>query len=120
MAQDLEAYDSIIIGSGQGGNPLSGALAGNGEHVALVELEHIGGCCINEGCTPTKTMVASARVAYLAGRAEEYGLSGGVIEKEIAGVIDRKRKMVTDFRLGGTKRLESAGVEIIMGAVIVN
>ncbi|MEK0324269.1 MAG: mercuric reductase [Nitrosopumilus sp.] len=115
MTQDLEAYDSIVIGSGQGGNPLSGALAGKGEHVALVELEHIGGCCINEGCTPTKTMVASARVAYLAGRAKEYGLSGGVIEKEITGVIDRKRRMVTDFRLGGIKRLESAGVEIIMG-----
>jgi len=115
MGLAQEVYDSIIIGSGQGGNPLSGALAGNGERVAMVELEHIGGTCINVGCTPTKTMVASARVAYMAGRANEYGLSGGVIGKEITGVIERKRKMVKDFQLGGTKRLESAGVEIIMG-----
>lgn len=115
MDLDQGVYDSIIIGSGQGGNPLSGALAGNGERVAMVELEHIGGTCINVGCTPTKTMVASARVAYLARRANEYGLSGGEIGKEITGVIERKRKMVKDFQMGGTKRLESAGVEIIMG-----
>ena len=115
MGLDQGVYDSIIIGSGQGGNPLSGALAGNGEKVAMVELEHIGGTCINVGCTPTRTMVASARVAYLARRANEYGLSGGEIGKEITGVIERKRKMVKDFQMGGTKRLESAGVEIIMG-----
>lgn len=115
MSKDQEVYDSIIIGSGQGGNPLSSALAGKGERVAIVELEHIGGTCINVGCTPTKTMVASARVAYLVRRANEYGLSGVGIGKQIKGVIERKRKMVEDFRLGGTKRLESAGVEIIKG-----
>ncbi|MFQ6011076.1 MAG: mercuric reductase [Nitrososphaerales archaeon] len=113
LAQD--AYDSIVIGSGQGGNPLCGALAGRGGRVALVERDHIGGCCINEGCTPTKTMVASARVAYLIRRADEFGLSAGELGTEIKAVVDRKRKMVTDFRSGGTKRLESAGVEIIMG-----
>ena len=62
-------YDAIIIGSGQGANPLSIALAEAGLRTALVERKHVGGTCINEGCTPTKTMLASARVAYLARQA---------------------------------------------------
>jgi pyruvate/2-oxoglutarate dehydrogenase complex dihydrolipoamide dehydrogenase (E3) component len=61
-------YDAIVIGAGQAGVPLSQALAGAGMRTALVEREHVGGTCINEGCTPTKTMVASGRVAYLARR----------------------------------------------------
>jgi pyruvate/2-oxoglutarate dehydrogenase complex dihydrolipoamide dehydrogenase (E3) component len=66
-------YDDIVIGAGQAGGPLSTALARANRKVALVEREHVGGTCINEGCTPTKTMVASARVAYLARRAADYG-----------------------------------------------
>ena len=61
-------YDAIVIGSGQGGTPLCQALANAGLRTALVEKIHVGGTCINEGCTPTKTMVASGRVAYLARR----------------------------------------------------
>ncbi|HEY7199125.1 MAG TPA: FAD-dependent oxidoreductase, partial [Candidatus Dormibacteraeota bacterium] len=52
-------YDAIVIGSGQGGGPLASALARSGRRTAIVEREHVGGTCINEGCTPTKTMVAS-------------------------------------------------------------
>ena len=63
-----ERYGVIIIGSGQAGTPLARALAGAGRRTALIEREHVGGTCINEGCTPTKTMVATARVAYLAAR----------------------------------------------------
>lgn len=58
-----ESYVAIVIGSGQGGNPLAAALSGEGRKTALIERKHIGGTCINDGCTPTKTMVASARVA---------------------------------------------------------
>src|SRR5712664_2975849 len=69
-----DQYQAIVIGSGQGGTPLCMALAGAGLRTALIEREHVGGTCINEGCTPTKTMVASGRVAYLAGRGVNYGV----------------------------------------------
>ena len=58
-----QQYDAVVIGAGQGGSPLAGVLAGAGRKTAIIEREHVGGTCINEGCTPTKTMVASARVA---------------------------------------------------------
>src|SRR5258708_9286536 len=72
-------FQAIVIGSGQGGTPLSIALAGAGLRTALVERSHIGGTCINEGCTPTKTMVASGRVAYLARRGKGDGVNTGDI-----------------------------------------
>ena len=72
-------YDAIVIGSGQAGTPLCQALAQAGLRTALVEREHVGGTCINEGCTPTKTMVASGRVAYLARRGADYGVRTGTI-----------------------------------------
>ena len=65
---NAEQFDAVILGSGQAGKPLTLALAKAGWKVALVEREHVGGTCINEGCTPTKTMVASARAAYIARR----------------------------------------------------
>lgn len=57
----VEQYDLIVIGAGQAGGPLAGAFARAGRKTALVEAAHVGGTCINEGCTPTKTMVASAQ-----------------------------------------------------------
>ncbi|MGZ3681099.1 MAG: FAD-dependent oxidoreductase, partial [Ktedonobacterales bacterium] len=60
-----EHYDAIVIGAGQGGGPLSTALARAGRKTAIIEREHVGGTCINEGCTPTKTMIASGRAAYM-------------------------------------------------------
>src|SRR5215813_14163070 len=68
-------YDVIVIGTSQGGRLLPGAFAKAGRKVAVVERGHLGGVCVNAGCTPTKTMVASARVAYLAKRGAEYGAS---------------------------------------------
>lgn len=61
-----KTFDALIIGSGQSGTPLATALANSGRKTALIERAHIGGCCVNEGCTPTKTMIASGRVAHLA------------------------------------------------------
>src|SRR5438874_5768785 len=93
-------YDAIVIGAGQSGGPLSTALARAGWKTAIVEREHVGGTCINEGCTPTKTMVASARVAYLARRGADYGVSTGPVTIDMARVRERKRNIVESFRGG--------------------
>src|ERR1700716_2001647 len=98
-------YDAIVIGAGQSGGPLSSALARAGKRTALIEREHIGGTCINEGCTPTKTMVASARVAYLARRGADYGVGTGPIEIDMVRVRQRKRDIVESFRSGSEKHI---------------
>src|SRR5207247_6180854 len=111
-----EQYDAIVIGSGQGGTPLSTALAAAGMHTALIERKHVGGTCVNEGCTPTKTMVASARVAYLARRAADYGVHTGPVTIDMTVVRQRKRNIVESFRNGSQKRIESTeGVDLLMG-----
>jgi pyruvate/2-oxoglutarate dehydrogenase complex dihydrolipoamide dehydrogenase (E3) component len=111
-----QQYDAIVIGSGQGGNPLSMALAGAGMRTALIERSHVGGACINEGCTPTKTMVASGRVAYLARRAADYGVRAGSISVDLEKVRQRKRDIVDSFRNGGQSRIEkTANLELIFG-----
>lgn len=110
------SYDAVIIGAGQAGGPLSTTLAGAGWKTALVERTHVGGTCVNEGCTPTKTMAASARVAYLAGRAAEYGVHTGPVTVDLARVRQRKQAIVDSFRNGSRKRIESTdGVDLLMG-----
>lgn len=113
----MERFDSIVIGSGQAGTPLSLALAEAGRKTALIERQHVGGTCINEGCTPTKTMVASARVAYLARHAADYGVNTGPVSVNQAKVRERKRAIVESFRGGSQRRLEQAkGLELIFGS----
>ena len=108
-------YEAIVIGAGQGGVPLATTLAKAGRKTALVEREHVGGTCINESCTPTKTMVASAKVAYFDRRSADYGVSNGQVAVDMVRVRERKRDIVESFRTGGEKRLHDAGVELIMG-----
>jgi pyruvate/2-oxoglutarate dehydrogenase complex dihydrolipoamide dehydrogenase (E3) component len=109
-------FDAIIIGAGQGGGPLSTALAQAGMRTALIERVHVGGTCINEGCTPTKTMVASGRVAYLARRGADYGVHTGPINIDMVKVRERKRKIVESFRSGSQTKIEkTANVELIFG-----
>jgi pyruvate/2-oxoglutarate dehydrogenase complex dihydrolipoamide dehydrogenase (E3) component len=109
-------YDAIVIGAGQAGTPLSQALASAGMRTALIEREHVGGTCINEGCTPTKTMVASARVAYLARRGRDYGVHTGEIKIDLAKVRERKRAIVDSFRNGSQSRIEKAkNLDLIFG-----
>jgi len=113
-----QQYDAIIIGSGQAGTPLSTALAAAGMHTALIERKHVGGTCINEGCTPTKTMVASGRVAYLTRRAAGYGVNTGAsdISIDLRRVRQRKRDIVDKFRNGSQARIEkTANLELIFG-----
>src|SRR5438132_9648021 len=109
-------YDAIVIGSGQGGTPLSTALAAAGMHTALIERKHVGGTCVNEGCTPTKTIVASGRVAYLARRAADYGVHTGPISIDLRKVWERKRNIVDKFRNGVRSRIEkAANLDLIFG-----
>jgi len=109
-------YDAVVIGSGQGGNPLSIALAKAGKRTALIERKHVGGTCINEGCTPTKTMVASGRVAYLARRAADYGVHTGSVTIDMEKIRQRKRDIVESFRGGNENRIKSTqNLELIMG-----
>jgi pyruvate/2-oxoglutarate dehydrogenase complex dihydrolipoamide dehydrogenase (E3) component len=111
-----EHYDAIILGTGQAGKPLALDLGSAGRRTAVIEREHVGGTCVNVGCTPTKTMVASARVAYLARRAADYGVHCGSVAIDMAQVRQRKQAIVDDFRKGGQRRLEKAeNVELIFG-----
>jgi len=98
-------YDAIVIGSGQGGNPLAHKLADKGWKVALVERKHLGGTCINTGCTPTKTMVASAQVAFYARNAARWGVRTNEVSVDLAAVVAKKDKIVTSFRSGQEKNV---------------
>jgi pyruvate/2-oxoglutarate dehydrogenase complex dihydrolipoamide dehydrogenase (E3) component len=100
------SYDAVVIGSGQAGTPLSAALAAAGWRTALIERAHVGGTCVNVGCTPTKTMVASARVAYLSRRSADYGVHAGAVRLDQPEVRRRKQAVVERFRDGSLKRLE--------------
>src|SRR5215211_1252668 len=108
-------YDALVIGAGQAGVPLATTLAMEGRKTELVEREHVGGTCINEGCTPTKTMVASAKVAYYDRRSADYGVGDGQVNVDMVAVRQRKRNIVKSFRSGGERRLHDAGVDLIMG-----
>src|SRR6202021_10597 len=111
----MEDFDAIIIGSGAGGNPLAVALAEAGKKTALIERQDVGGTCINRGCSPTKTMVASARVAYLARRGAGYGVHTGPISVDLGKVRERKRAVVSNFRQNREKRLEKEKADLIRG-----
>lgn len=101
----MKKFDGIIVGSGQGGNPLAFKLADLGWNVALIEESHLGGTCINTGCTPTKTMVASAQVAHYARRASRWGVRASDVSVDLPAVIGRKNKVVESFRAGQEKRV---------------
>jgi pyruvate/2-oxoglutarate dehydrogenase complex dihydrolipoamide dehydrogenase (E3) component len=112
----MQLYDAIVIGSGQGGTPLSIELAKAGMRTALIERKHLGGTCINEGCTPTKTMIASGRVAYLARRAADYGVQLGSVSIDLEKVRQRKRDIVDNFRGGIEKKVaQTKDLELISG-----
>jgi len=103
----MSHYDAIVIGSGQAGNPLSQKLADQGWTVALVEREHLGGTCINTGCTPTKTMVASAQVAHYARSAANWGVQVGAVRIDMASVVARKDRIVDQWRSGIERKVEA-------------
>jgi pyruvate/2-oxoglutarate dehydrogenase complex dihydrolipoamide dehydrogenase (E3) component len=108
-------YQAIVIGSGQAGTPLCQSLVNADLRTALVERVHVGGTCVNEGCTPTKTMVASGRVAYLARRGADYGVHTG-ITIDLSRVRQRKRDIVNTFRNGNQSRIEKTpNLDLLFG-----
>jgi len=112
-----EPFDAIVIGSGQGGTPLSIALAKAGWKTAIVERNHVGGTCVNVGCTPSKTMVASARVAHVSRQSAHYGVNSGPVTVNMSAVQQRKQKIVESFRDGGLKSIgKTQGLELVKGA----
>src|SRR2546423_15480771 len=98
-----DPLDAIILGTGQAGKPLALSLAKAGWRTAVLERQHVGGTCVNVGCTPTKTMIASARVAYLARRAADYGVQTGPIQIDLAEGKQRQQAILESFRERGTQ-----------------
>lgn len=112
----MEQFDAIVIGTGQAGKPLAGALGKAGRQTAIIEKGRVGGTCVIDGCTPTKTMIASARVAHLARRAEDYGVNVGDVTVDLEVVRRRKRDMVDAWSDGGEKGLSRIDtVDLVFG-----
>jgi pyruvate/2-oxoglutarate dehydrogenase complex dihydrolipoamide dehydrogenase (E3) component len=112
-----EHFDAVVIGTGQGGTPLAAALAKSGKRTAVIERHLFGGTCVNVGCTPTKTYVASARAAHVARRAGEFGvLVDGEVRVDMARVKARKDEVVRGSRTGVEKYLRSLpGLTVFTG-----
>ena len=100
MATGAQKFDAIIIGAGQAGPPLAGRLTAAGHTVAVIERKLVGGTCVNYGCIPTKTLVASAYAARIARRGEEYGVGTGEVSVDMSKVKARKDKVMIGDREG--------------------
>ncbi len=115
----MTKYDAIIIGSGQAGNPLAKKLAAAGWKVAVIERRFVGGTCINVGCTPTKTMIASGRIAHLVKRSTEYGIHSSEPVVNMEEVIRRKNTVVLAFRESSTQGLlRTAHLDLVFGHAV--
>src|SRR6185437_1726873 len=136
-----EQVDAIIIGAGQAGPSLAVDLAHSGRKVVLIERERLGGTCVNNGCIPTKTLVASARAAHMVRRAADFGVGVGAPSVDMAAVKARKDAVVQQSRdslaswIGGTRGLERitgearfvgartievAGRELVAPLIVIN
>lgn len=110
------SFDAIIVGAGQAGPALAGRLTGAGMKVALIERHLVGGTCVNTGCKPTKTLVASAYVAHMARRAVDYGVTAGAVGIDMAAVAARARKVILESRKGNEDWLAGmAGLTFVRG-----
>jgi len=112
----MKQYDAIVIGAGQAGGPLAKKLALAGKKTALIEKRWIGGTCVNDGCTPTKTMVASAKMAYMAANSAHLGVNIKKFSVNMPKIKARKDEIVHRFRDGSQHGLEETkGLDIIWG-----
>ncbi len=112
----MKHFDAIIIGSGQAGTPLAKKLAEAGMQTALVEKRWIGGTCVNDGCTPTKAMIASARMAYTARKSSTLGIHVSNVSVDLPAIVERKNSIVSKFRNGSLEGLQKVkNLEVIFG-----
>lgn len=115
----LIQYDVIIIGAGQAGVPLAKKLANAGKKVVIIEKRWIGGTCVNDGCTPTKTWVASAKAAYTAAKSAALGVPVANYQVDMAHIKKRKDAIVENARKGNQKALaETKNLDLIFGEAI--
>ena len=115
----IKQYDAIVIGAGQAGGPLAKKLALAGKKTALIEKRWVGGTCVNDGCTPTKTMVASARMAYLADHSAPLGVKIKNYSVDLKKIKKRKDDIVHLFRNGSQKGLEATkNLDLIFGEAV--
>ncbi len=112
---DIEDYDLVIIGSGEGSKYLAWTEARKGKKVAVVERRWIGGSCPNIACLPAKNIVHSAKVASHAHRGAEFGVHVGEVKVDMHAVTERKRKMVRDLLAIHVKNYETSGAQLVMG-----
>lgn len=113
----MKTFNAVIIGSGQAANPLAHRLADRGWTVALIERDQLGGSCVNYGCTPTKTMLASAQLAHDARRAPALGVRTGDVRVDLAAVVARKNQIVTRWREGQEKQAaKRPNITLVRGA----
>src|SRR3954463_13822690 len=103
---EKRSFDAIIIGAGQAGPSLAGRLTAAGQTVAIIERQDFGGTCVNTGCMPTKTLIASAYAAHLARRSAEFGVITGDVGIDMPTVAARAHKVTTDARTAGERWLE--------------
>jgi pyruvate/2-oxoglutarate dehydrogenase complex dihydrolipoamide dehydrogenase (E3) component len=112
----MTKYDAILVGSGQAANPLATKLAAAGWRTALVERKWVGGTCINVGCTPTKTLIASGRVAYLVKKSADFGIHTTGFSVDVETFLRRKNAVVLSYRESDTKRLlNTPNLDLIFG-----
>lgn len=112
----MKHYDAIVIGAGQAGVPLAKHLAKAGKKTLIIEKKFVGGTCVNDGCTPTKAMIASARMAYLGGRCGDLGVHIDGFKVDMPQIKKRKDDIVMRSRKGGQKGLEETpGLDLLFG-----
>jgi pyruvate/2-oxoglutarate dehydrogenase complex dihydrolipoamide dehydrogenase (E3) component len=109
-------YDAIVIGSGQAGTPLSKDLAKSGLKTALIEKRWVGGTCVNDGCTPTKTMISSAKLAWSIANSKKLGIHTGDFSVDLPAILQRKNDIVDSMRGGSEKGiLKTDNLDLIYG-----
>ncbi len=114
--QLVTAYDAIVIGAGQAGPGVAAALAGEGQRVLLVEMEQVGGTCLNHGCRPTKALRASAVIAHQARRAGAYGVHTGEVTVDFPAALQRVHTMIDGMRQGLQDWLAGVdGLDLVSG-----